>query len=52
MAESLEGLCQFLLSTEQEDTTVIVDSSRLEDQTLCRGKGLLMTLLTDKHFNR
>lgn len=52
MVDDLDGLYKWLSLTEQAETKVIVESSRLGDVSLCRGTGLVMTFLSEKHFNR
>lgn len=52
MEDNLDELYKRLSLTEQEEDEVVVESGKLEDITLCGGKGLNMTLLTEKHFNR
>lgn len=52
MDDNLDEMYKRLSLTEREEAEVVVESGKLEGITLCGGKGLIMTLLTEKHFNR
>ncbi|XP_042988686.1 uncharacterized protein LOC122316216 [Carya illinoinensis] len=52
MEADLDDLYQRLSLTEQENEAVVVESGDLEESSLCNGKGLVLSLFTEKHFNR
>ncbi|XP_042952131.1 uncharacterized protein LOC122289219 [Carya illinoinensis] len=52
MAEELESLCQHLSLSEKESCEIHVDSTVLEPNIARGERCLLMTLLTDRYYNR